>query len=77
MPIYKVTTQVNGAAQDRIIDAKTKAQAINYVTRSGVEAEVLTASQLLEFIQAGVKVETATEELAEPTPTEAVTVGEQ
>ena len=59
MPIYKVTTEVNGAAQKRFVDAPTKSQAINHVTRSGVVVDVLTASQLFEAIQAGAIVEQA------------------
>lgn len=80
MPIYKVTTSSpSGDAQDRIVDAKTKAQAINHVTRGGVEAKVLTASEVVKFIQAGKEVETASAETPEQTeaaqPAES-TVGE-
>jgi len=62
MPIYKVTTSTPaGDAQDRIVDAKTKSQAINHVTRGGVEAKVLTASEVVKLIQQGITVETSAE----------------
>lgn len=53
MPIYLVKTP-NG---DKLVDAKTKAQAINHVIRSTITAEVVTASEAVALVQSGVVVE--------------------
>lgn len=42
---------VKSPSGDRLVDAKTKASAINYVMRNSVEAEALTATQLVEYMQ--------------------------
>ncbi len=56
MPIYKVTTPT----ETRHVKAGTKAAAINHVIRPGVTAEPLSADQVSEAYEAGIKVETAT-----------------
>ncbi len=66
MPIYQVTTKIDDQNfHVRVVDAKTKTQAINHVTRNNVEAKTLTASEVVKLIQSGVAVETALPEATE------------
>lgn len=55
MPIYLVKTPQG----DRLVDAPTKAQAINHVTRTIVTADALTATQAVLAMQQGLTVEKA------------------
>ena len=55
MPIYRVTTPQG----DRLVEANTKAQAINHITRTTITATTVTASEVVKLMQSGVKVETA------------------
>ncbi len=47
MSVYKVTTPTGV----RLVDAKTAAAAINHVTKPGVTAEPLTASELAAILR--------------------------
>ena len=42
-----------------LIEATSKATAINYIARKGIEAQVATQMQLVEMLAAGAKVEKA------------------
>ncbi len=53
MPIYHVKTPQG----EKLVDANTKAQAINHVVRSTITAETVTASEVVALMQAGVVVE--------------------
>ena len=60
MATYKVTTSVAGAtAAIRLVEAKTKAQAIGHVVKDQVEAEVCTTADAVELGNAGYKIEKA------------------
>ena len=49
MPIYLVTVQETAPAKTVLVDANTKAAAINHVTRDLVKAEPLTARIVVEI----------------------------
>lgn len=53
MPIYHVKTPTG----EKLIEANTKAQAINYVTRSTITADVVSAPQVVDLMGKGIKVE--------------------
>lgn len=68
MPIYLVNTPQG----NKLVDAPTKAQAINHVTRSTITAEALTASEAVKHMQSGIVVEKASGlSAAETTPEKA------
>jgi len=56
MPVYLVTVQGN-PAKSNLVEAPTKATAINHVVRNLVSAAPLTASDLYKHIQGGANVE--------------------
>lgn len=58
MPVYLVTVQ-GSPTPTHLIDAPTKAAAINHVIRNTVSANPLTASELYKHIQGGSSVEQA------------------
>lgn len=74
MAIYQVTTKISADLSDvRIVDAKTKSQAISHTIRNNIEAKALTAGEVVKLMQSGIVVETAINEVAEtpeeiPTP---------
>ena len=55
MPIYLVKTP----NEKKLVDANTKAQAINHVTKTTITAETVTASEVVELMQSGIQVEKA------------------
>ena len=55
MPVYLVTSPQG----NKLIEANTKAQAINHVTRTTIAAEVVSATAVVKLMQEGVKVERA------------------
>lgn len=69
MAIYLVTVQTD-PAQTRIVDAPTRAGAINHVIKNLVAATPLSASEVVTHMQNGIKVEkVASETAAQPEPT--------
>jgi hypothetical protein len=58
MPIYKVKTPT----EEVLVDAKHPAQAISHVTRNTITTEVVSATEVVKLMQAGMKVEVATVE---------------
>lgn len=58
MATYKVTTKVEGA-KVRLVEAKTKAQALAHVAGDTLEADVCSVPEAVELGAAGVKVENA------------------
>lgn len=65
MPIYLVTTPQG----EKLVEAHTKAQAINHVTRTTITAKTLTASEAVTLMKNGTTVETAAATEAEPAQT--------
>lgn len=60
MPIYLVSIKTGRhAAETRIVEAVNKYTAINHVIKDTIDAKTLTASEMLEHIDKGVKVEKA------------------
>ena len=57
MPIYLVTIRETVLDKKVLVDANTKAAAINHVTRDLVKAEPLTARDVVSYMQNGAKVE--------------------
>lgn len=55
MPIYHVKTPTG----EKLVEANTKAQAINHVTRSTITADTVTAPQVVALMGQGIKVEKA------------------
>lgn len=60
MAVYKVSTKVEGA-KVRLVEAKTKAQAIAHVVSDTIDAEVCEIADAVDLGAAGVKVEKAGE----------------
>ena len=66
MAVYKVVTLIEGAKpQPRLVDAKTKAQAIAHVVADTIDAEVCEISDAVALGKAGVEIEKAGEAAAE------------
>lgn len=59
MPIYLVTVQGNPPTT-KLVDAATKAAAINHVTRDLVSAAPLTATEVVAHMKGGADVEVVT-----------------
>ena len=64
MAIYLVTVQTD-PAQTRLVDAPTKNTAVNHVIKGLVSAQSLSASEVVQHMQAGIQVEKAGEDLSE------------
>lgn len=60
MAVYKVVTKVEGA-EIRLVDAKTKAQAIAHVVADTIDAEVCEIADAVKLGAEGVQIETAGE----------------
>lgn len=58
MATYKVTTKVEGA-KPRLVEAKTKAQAIAHVVADTIAAEVCEIADAVKLGAEGVQIETA------------------
>lgn len=63
MSIYLVTVQTD-PAQTRIVDAPTRAGAVNHVIKGLVTATPLSASEVVTHMQNGIKVEKVANESA-------------
>ena len=66
MPIYLVTIQ-GEQPKTKLVDASTKAAAINHVIRDHVSAAPLSAREVVAHMTAGLKVETVTTQPKENT----------
>lgn len=55
MPIYHVKTPQG----EKLVEANTKAQAINHTVRGMITAETVTAPQVVDLMGKGIKVEKA------------------
>lgn len=68
MPIYKVAIQPNTTLDvvTRLIEAKSPAQAIQYVAKSTIKAEKITSKEAFELGKAGIEMEDATSEPSDP-----------
>ena len=60
MAVYRVSTKVEGA-KVRLVDAKTKAQAIAHVVADTIDAEVCEIADAVALGKAGVEIEKAGE----------------
>lgn len=67
MAIYKVTDAEAKDAPPRLIKARTKAEAVHFVTATRFEAETITKIEDAATLMAdGIKLEIAGEELTQP-----------
>jgi hypothetical protein len=62
MPVYHVKTP----SGEHLVDATTKAAAINHIIRNSVTADPLKSSDLVKLMQKGLTVETASADALQP-----------
>jgi len=72
MPTYKMTVQPTKevTATTRLVEAKSPAQAIQFVAKDTITAEKISAKEAHELGKAGIELEDATTESSAPPPAE-------
>lgn len=72
MPSYKVTVQPSEEATTttRLVEAKSPAQAIQFVAKDTIKAEKISTKEAYELGKQGIEMEDATADTAAPAATE-------
>lgn len=71
MAAYLVTTKnSDGTVSERLVEARTGSQAINFVVDGNVTAKTLNTGDLIKHINQGLKIETVPAEKAAAAPAE-------